>query len=107
MVRRSDCKIDEYDRVSGVPVGTPRTICRQLLERGRNLVRISSDIELHRFKNSRNHIANISSHHVTARIRDSLAPLTDVFRSKPFPVPLENAHTSLALVDFFAVTKCQ
>src|SRR5262245_63191275 len=104
---RGYCQIDEHDRVSGVPVGTPRTICRQLLERVRDPAWISADIEPHRFENSCNHILNVSSHYVTAGIRDSLAPLSDISRSKLFPVFLENTHTSFTLVDFFAVTKCQ
>jgi len=69
-------------------------------------MRVSSDIEPHRLKN-RYHISNVGSHDVTARIRDALAPLTDISRSKFFPVVLKNAYTSFTLVDFFALTKCQ
>src|SRR6266699_1816747 len=107
MVQRSYCEIDKHHRVARVRVATPRTICRQLLERGRNFVGISSDVELHRFQNSGNRIAHVSSHDVTTRIRDSLAPLADISRSKRFPVLLENAYTSFTLVDLFSLTKGQ
>src|SRR5262245_52418873 len=107
MVCRSYGQIDEHYGVARFPVGRPGAICGQLLERGGNLVWISSDIEPHGLKDSYNHIAHVSSHHITARIRDSLAPLTHIFGSKPFPVCLKNTHTSFALVDFFAVPEFQ
>src|SRR5262245_18376595 len=104
---RSYCEINEHDRIAGVPVGTPGTISRQLLERVRDPAWISSDIEPHRFQNSSNHIANVSIHDVMAGVRDSLAPLRDISRSKLLPVASENIHTSFALVDFLAVMKSQ
>src|SRR5262249_8695146 len=78
-----------------------------LLERGRNFVWISSDVEPHCFQNSCNHIPNVSSHNVTARVRDSLAPLTNISRSKPSPVLLENAYAGFTLIDLFSFTKSQ
>src|SRR4029453_6272693 len=61
MVLRCYCEIDEHDRVARFPVSSPCPICRQFLERGWDLLRIAPDIEPHRFKNSRDHIANVSS----------------------------------------------
>src|SRR5262245_40028469 len=104
MVRRSYREIDKHYCVTGVPVVTPCAVCCKRLESGWNFLGIPSDIQPHRFKNSCNRIAYVSSHHVTARIRDSLAPFTDISRSKPFPVRLENAHTSFALVDRVSAT---
>src|SRR5262245_36470967 len=59
-------KVDKQDRVTRIPVGSPRTICRKFLERGWNLVWIASEIESDRFKNSSDCIADICSHHITA-----------------------------------------
>ena len=106
MVCRSYCEVDEYYRVTGIPVCTPRAIRRQVLKRGWNLVWIPADIEPYRFKNSCNHIVYISSHHVSAGICNSLTPFPGIPRSKPFPVLLENAYTSFTLIDLVAATKC-
>src|SRR5262245_41946269 len=101
------CEIDEHDRVARVLMSTPRTIPGQLLERGWNSVWISFDVEPNSFQDSGNNIVDISSHHISAGVCDSLVPLRDIFRSKFFPVLLENSYTSFPLVDLFAPAKCQ
>ena len=107
MIGGGYCKIDKYDRVARISVGTPSTVCGQFLKRRRDLIWIASDIDPHRFHDSRDHIANITSDDMTARIRDSLAPLRDISGSKGFPVLLQNAHPRFTLVDLFSATKCQ
>src|SRR5215510_12776549 len=84
----SDREIDEHDGVATVLVSAPRSIARQLLKRGGNLVWISVDVESNAFQNSGNDIANICGHYVAARGCDSFVELTHIFRSEFFPVPL-------------------
>src|SRR5262245_40972752 len=81
MIRRGYCEVDEHDGIARVLVSTPGTTPGQLLERGRNSVWISFDVEPNCFQDSGNDIPNISGHHVSAGVRDSLAPLRNIFRS--------------------------
>src|SRR5215510_8750325 len=106
MVCRSCCEVDEHYCVTGVAMIAPGAVRCKRLESGWNLLWIPADIEPDRFKNSCNGIVYVSSYHVTARIRDSLAPFRDISRSKPFPVRLENVHTGFTLVDLVAATEC-
>src|SRR5215475_14059565 len=65
---RSYCEIDEHDRVAGVFMSTPCTIPSQLLERGRNTVWISFNVEPNCLQDSGNDIAEISSHDISAGV---------------------------------------
>ena len=106
MIFRGDCEVDEYDGVAGVRVCAPCTVCSQFMERGWNLEWIASNIKPYCFKNSCDRVVDVSSRHVTAGIRDSLAPRMHISRGEPFPVFLENAHTGFTLDNLLAATKC-
>src|SRR5262245_12150111 len=102
----SDGQIAKHQRVTGIAVVTTCAVCCEFLEGGGNPFRISANLQTQPFQNSRNHVAHVGRHDVSARVGDSLAPFAGILRSKLFPVFLENPYSAFTLVDVLAATEC-